>query len=141
MKVCTQHKVAGSECTGCGKRIWNSQADLDLATINSRDITEELEVGWPDKMTCSTCRWWVLDKNDSYNSLISPEDPVTYEQEKTEEAIATKWGHVVRRCRCPKITFYQRPERDGATVCDGSEYMAQLLTGPDFGCIHHEPND
>ena len=90
--------------------------------------------------TCSTCKHWVLDKDDRYNSLISPEDPVTYEHEETEEAIAAKWGHAVRRCRCPKITFYQRPERDGATVCDGSEYMAELLTGQDFGCIHHESN-
>jgi len=90
---------------------------------------------------CSTCRWWVLDKNDRYDTLISPADPVTHEQEDTEDAIAAKWGHAVRRCRCPKISFYQRPDRDGATVCDGSEYMADLLTGPDFGCIHHDAND
>ena len=92
--------------------------------------------------TCSTCSFWVLDKDDSYNEIISPNHPGTYEQiDPTEEGgeakIAALWGHNVRRCRSPKVTFYQRPEKDGATVCDGSGYMAELLTGQDFGCIHH----
>ena len=92
--------------------------------------------------SCLTCRFWMLDEQDCYEGLISPRDPVDYSQidpteEGGEEKVAAKWGHAVRRCKSPKVTFYQRPEKDGATVIDGSEYMAQLLTGPDFGCVHH----
>ena len=95
--------------------------------------------------SCSACRWWQLDESDSYHDIVSPYDPVTYDQiDPTEEGgeakIAEKFGHAVRRCRCPGITFYQRPARDGATVCDGSEYKADLITGPDFGCTLFEPN-
>lgn len=109
------------------------------------DEKPETEINTPtgagcSAATCSACRWWVLDKDDSYNSLISPYDPVTYKQEEDEAKIAEKWGHMVKRCRSPKVTFYERPVKDGATVCDGSEYMAELLTGPDFGCIHFEQN-
>ena len=97
-------------------------------------------------MKCKNCKHWKLDENDSYNSLVSPHDPASYEridptEDGGEEAIAKKFGHNVRRCRSPKVTFYERPTRDGATVCDGSEYMAELLTGEEFGCIHFENNE
>jgi len=95
--------------------------------------------------TCSTCRWWKLDGEDSYHSIVSPYDPVTYDQidpteEGGEEKIAGKWGYAVRRCRCPRVKFYGRPDRDGATVCDGSGYKADLITGPDFACSLFESN-
>ncbi len=32
------------------------------------------------------------------------------------------------------MKFYERPDKDGACVADGSEYYASLITGEDFGC-------
>ena len=46
MKVCQQNKVKGSECTCCGRRIWNSKDDeiksrIDLTDrINSQDTID-----------------------------------------------------------------------------------------------------
>jgi hypothetical protein len=90
--------------------------------------------------TCKTCKHWLVADNDnSYGrSIISPYDPVTYVQEKTEEAIALKWGYNVRYCRHPKLEFHQRPEQNALSVIDGSQYYGALLTGEDFGCILHE---
>lgn len=88
---------------------------------------------------CKTCKWWLLgEEPDRYDSVIFPADPVTHEQEFDEEKNAAKWGHRVRRCHHPRVLFYQRPDRDAAAVCDGSEYAASLLTGEDFGCVLHE---
>ena len=87
---------------------------------------------------CATCRYWQEDEERRYHSVINPPDPVTYEQCKTEEEIAAKWGHRVRYCAHPKILFYQRPEIDAAAVVDGSEYDASLLTAEQFGCVLHE---
>lgn len=88
--------------------------------------------------TCKTCKHWLIAKEDRADDLISPYDPVTYKREETEEAIAAKWGHNVRYCKHPKLQFYQRPDKDGLAVIDGSDYYAALLTGEDFGCILHE---
>ncbi len=84
--------------------------------------------------TCKMCRYWLLKDAISRNNLIFPLDPVTFEREETEEATAAKWGHRVRYCKHPRLLFYQRPDRDAFAVCDGSEYMAYLITGEDFGC-------
>lgn len=89
---------------------------------------------------CENCKWWQLDEDSRYSRVIFPCDPATYEQEEDEEKNAAKWGHKVRQCKHPRLLFYQRPDRDAAAVCDGSEYRAELLTGPDFGCRLHEPN-
>lgn len=92
--------------------------------------------------TCKTCLHWVIpqDSEDSYRcrEIASPRDPVTYKQEKTEEAIAAKWGYNVRVCKHPKLEFCQRPEQDGFALVDGSEYYAALVTGEDFGCVLYE---
>lgn len=109
-------------------------------SADTGETTEQARIA-----TCSACRWWRLDENDSYNAIVSPWDPATYDQiDPTEEGgeakIAEKFGHAVRRCRCHRLKFYQRPERDTATVCDGSGYKADLITGPDFGCTLFEPS-
>lgn len=88
--------------------------------------------------TCKTCKWWQLGEDDRYGRVLFPEDPETYEQELDEEKNAARWGHRARRCRHPRLLFYQRPDRDAAAVCDGSQYKAALLTGEDFGCVLHE---
>lgn len=75
--------------------------------------------------TCKTCKHWHLGEENRYNS----------------EANAAKWGHRVRRCKHPRLLFYQRPDKDAAAVCDGSQYQAELITGEEFGCVLHESAD
>lgn len=88
---------------------------------------------------CKTCKHWVLGEDDKYNSIIFPYNPADdYMQCETEEEAAELFGHKVRRCRNPKLLFYQRPEINGAAVMDGSEYKAELITGEEFSCINHE---
>ena len=58
----------------------------------------------------------------------------------TEEQVIKLHGYTLRYCQHPKILFYQRPEINGATVMDGSEFKACLVTAPDFGCVLHEEN-
>lgn len=90
-------------------------------------------------MQCKTCKHWVLGEDDEYNRLIFPYNPTkNYEQCETEEEAAALFGGRVRRCRHPKLLFYQRPEINGAAVMDGSEYKAELVTGEEFGCVNHE---
>jgi len=90
---------------------------------------------------CKTCRYWLLDKDDKYSCLIYPYKPgEDYEQCETEEEAAALFGCRVRRCRNPKLLFYQRPEIGGAAVLDGSEYIAELITGEEFGCSCHAVN-
>lgn len=91
-------------------------------------------------MYCETCKHWVLDKMDEYNEMIFPYKPhQDYEQCETEEEAAQYFGNRVRRCRNPNLLFYQRPTATQATVVDGSQYRAELLTGEKFGCINFEP--
>lgn len=45
----------------------------------------------------------------------------------------------VRQCMNPKLLFCERPlTSDGFAVADGSEYMANLYTAEDFGCVKWE---
>lgn len=79
--------------------------------------------------TCKTCKWWIQD--DGYNEITKPLDPDTCEPMKIP------WE--TRLCKCPKIRFYERPvESNEATICDGSQYYAELCTAEDFGCVLHE---
>lgn len=92
--------------------------------------------------TCKTCKHWLIPEEDEGygDMLISPRDPVTYEQEENEEAIAAKWGYNVRFCKHPKLETRQRPDQNGFAVIDASDYYAGLLTGEDFGCVLHSAN-
>jgi hypothetical protein len=87
---------------------------------------------------CKNCKYWILKERDEYSVIIFPFNPITNEHCKTEEEAATLFGCRVRRCKNPKLLFYHRPERIGATVVDGSEYHAELITGEEFGCIGFE---
>jgi hypothetical protein len=93
-----------------------------------------------DYPTCRTCRWWQEDKDGWVHAeILRPYDPVTHEAMDDEAQIKARYGHIVRVCKSPRLLFDSRPDADGATVCDGSHYMANLLTGESYGCIHHEP--
>lgn len=85
--------------------------------------------------TCKTCRWWGSDPETDLRDQLH-----------------------VKVCCCPKIVFgvsnYDTDDPappvvskadeshvvlgDEAAVMDGSGYFGQLLTGSDFGCVHHE---
>ena len=81
-------------------------------------------------MRCQTCRWWT--PADDYNEIAHPLDP-------TNDYLPMAMPFEVRLCKSPKLLFYERPAIDGGTVVDGSQYKASLLTGPEFGCVNHEP--
>lgn len=75
--------------------------------------------GWNDMNTCKTCKFWATQL---FNVTAAP----------------------MRECKCRKLM--ERYEPDGgsliiepdAAVAWGYE-NPDLLTGPDFGCIHHAP--
>ena len=78
---------------------------------------------------CASCRWWVLvPSTDSDSHYTEPLDLDTMQPLPQD--------FEVRRCANPRLTFCERPARpDGATLIDGSEYLAAFLTGPEFGCV------
>lgn len=84
--------------------------------------------------TCKTCRHWVAAEsgfNPIERDICSPVDPDTFEP--------MLMPFEVRRCAHPEKTFHERPvSRDGFGLADASEYMAELYTGEDFGCVRHE---
>ena len=80
---------------------------------------------------CKTCVHWKLDPGRTWDTITQPHDPDTYKP--------MKMPFEVRQCQHPKLLFCERPlEIDGFAVADGSEYMANLYTAEDFGCVRHE---
>ncbi len=78
--------------------------------------------------TCDTCKHWKMRgwRNDTTDN---PNDSQCWEDDDSPQMV----------CAQPKLQKFVKPLIDGASVCDGSYYMAMLYTGPKFGCIHHEP--
>lgn len=93
--------------------------------MDKRDVSE--------LRLCATCRWWsnAADSSMDPASELAVRDPITYE-------LVDPQPFELRVCTSPKVRFYERPERDGAAVVDGSEYFARLVTGPEFGCARWE---
>ena len=80
---------------------------------------------------CKNCKWWIDDSGERWDPIMHPEDLDTC----GEMAMPFE----VRVCKSPKVIKFERPiEENGASVCDGSDYMATLYTAPEFGCIHFE---
>ena len=79
---------------------------------------------------CKNCKHWQMP--------LEPWefDDITHDRGLDLEIIEEK--AVRNYCKSPKVVFYQRPDLDGACVIDGSEYKAELITGPDFGCVNFE---
>ncbi len=84
---------------------------------------------------CQTCKWWG-DVHDRYSEVCNPYNPATYDPLSDEEVMKL-YGYAVKTCKSPKVLFYQHPEKDGAAVCDGSQYTASLKTAEYFGCVQH----
>jgi len=85
--------------------------------------------------TCKTCKHW--KSTDGYDGhwraseVIAPTDYDTFEK--------MKMTFEMRLCLSPKKLFFERPpESDMVTLIDGSEYLADMVTGENFGCVNHE---
>ena len=81
-------------------------------------------------MNCKDCVWWSMGDYDGYR----------YENlcfDRRSDLVPMP-NPVRKFCLCPKRVFYERPALDGCAVVDGSEYMAELITGPMFGCVNFE---
>lgn len=100
--------------------------------------------------TCKTCRWWkpapddYRDRDREHTVMLGEDLRGLYWAGPDEEPLPTaelealsvaQHGYLVRECEAPKILFYQRPDRTGAAVVDGSGYRAALVTAEDFGCV------
>ena len=81
---------------------------------------------------CSNCKHW--DENDNFTKYNDDgDDPKS----------------IFNRCVCPEIHDASRMgfkelhelKDSVATVSDHEDYKADFYTGPNFGCIHHEPVD
>ncbi len=66
-------------------------------------------------------------------------DDFALEQVKEEDEQRALFGYATKYCKSPKLKFYKRPSKDGCCVADGSQYMAVLITGEDFGCSNFKP--
>ena len=86
-------------------------------------------------MNCKTCKYWyVTEEYKKYDQILEPYDSDTYEP--------MVMPFEVRLCNSPKIAFFERnPDPKGISLCDGSNYMIKLCTGPDFGCVNYEEKD
>ena len=78
--------------------------------------------------TCKDCRHW---QADDYDRVAKPIDYETGEEMEVP--------FEVRRCKSTELMEFERPQHSNqAAVCDGSDYRAVLITGPDFGCVKWE---
>lgn len=88
-----------------------------------------------DVRCCATCRHWVdlsvLHASRYVLGELYVRDPVTLEP-------IDQQPFELRACVSPKVRSLERPEVDGATVIDGSAYVAHFITGPEFGCTAWE---
>lgn len=90
---------------------------------------------------CRNCAHWHIEDPDRYYEgwhLAEVEEPITG-RTLTDEETRQFTGRVVKRCVQPLLKFYERPDINGLAVFDGSQYMAGLLTGEEFGCVNFEP--
>jgi hypothetical protein len=88
--------------------------------------------------TCKTCKHWVSDGDSDFRAdmrasqVCQPVDPDTYEP--------MALGYEVRKCESPLLRWFETPGPGEASLVDGSDYYAALLTGERFGCVNHEDN-
>lgn len=84
--------------------------------------------------TCKTCKHWFWKTYHGYTpheGIVRPLDEDTYQPKEM--------SFEVKHCNHPELMFCERPlVPDGFCVADGSGYMANLITGSDFGCVKHE---
>lgn len=81
-------------------------------------------------MKCKKCKFWNKETDFSY--------PANFDFGKCERVMlfwdATKWNKDYK-----KIVLTKEAENNLAFVQDGSDYMAELITIGNFGCVQFEP--
>lgn len=82
--------------------------------------------------TCDTCKHWRNDEEDYGGGEIT--EPYDFD---TGKKMVLPFE--VKKCHSPNTLFCERPVAETqCCVQDGSQYMANLFTGPKFGCPNHE---
>lgn len=106
----------------------------EVSQLKSDEARLHLDEG--SRMICKTCKWWIENEPGGalewwiLKQLRTPLDPDTFERMEN-------LPFDVKRCSSPRLTFYERPvESTGACLVDGSEYMAELITAEEFGCVN-----
>ena len=90
---------------------------------------------------CKNCRHWKLPNNSEYfgaEECVMPRNPFNFEEIKNEDEQRKLFGHATKYCTSSKVKFYERPGKTECCVADGSEHMAVLITGEDYGCVNWE---
>lgn len=93
---------------------------------------------------CRFCKHWKMPKDGEYFGAPdcaiprNPDSEDFFEEVVDEDEQRRLFGHATKYCCSPKLKFYQRPEKSECCVADGSQYMAVLITGEDFGCVNFE---
>lgn len=112
------------------RREWDrvaSPVPVDIPTLTNAVLR--------DSKRCGACAFWKRgEEGDSWDDKVNiaelaVRDSVTHEKVDPQP-------FELRYCRSPKLRRYERPEIDGATSVDGSEWWSALVTGPHYGCIH-----
>lgn len=69
-----------------------------------------------------------------------PRNPASgdWERIENEDEQRKLYGYATKYCTSPKVKFYKRPNKSECCVADGSQYMAVLITGEDYGCVNWE---
>ena len=88
---------------------------------------------------CKECKHWEIKEDVVWNyaELTRGRDIDDYDI-LTEEESKKMFGYNVRFCESPKLKFWERPAENEATVIDGSQYQARLLTAENYGCVNFE---
>lgn len=83
---------------------------------------------------CIDCKYWHKADKDCNDGITNPVDPDTYEP--------MEMPFQVLPCNHPNITLFERnPDPRGVSLVDGSDYYAQMYTGPMFGCVNFVPHE
>ena len=90
---------------------------------------------------CLNCKHWKIEfEGDGYKtgtSFAAPESPIDEFQNIVEiDEQREYFGHATKFCHSPLLLFYERPQKGGATVADGSGYTGSLITSETFGCTN-----
>lgn len=92
--------------------------------------------------TCKTCKWWGFVKEPSgrfeayQNARIcgcpaNAHASINYLGSDFGQPEALTDKYAADKIRPP----------DAGNILDGSGYWGALFPGPDFGCVHHEPDE